>query len=127
MVPGDGGVADGLFAGGVAAEGHGMAFEEDGGEGGFADDGAALLENPGGGDFVGAEKDVVGGIERSALDAIVDAIDGGAVAGVEVFEEVRAVLFGDAGVVGGDHGIVEADVAIGGTAELDGARSGDGG
>src|SRR5579883_58048 len=127
VMPGDGGMRDGLFAGGIAADGHGMSLEEDGGESGFAEDGFAFLEDPGGRDFIGAEENVVGGMERRALDAIMDAIKGGAVAGVEIFDEVGAVMFGDASVMGGDHGVVEADVAIGSAADVDGARSRSGG
>jgi hypothetical protein len=104
-----------------------MSLEEDGGESGFAEDGFAFLEDPGGRDFIGAEENVVGGMERRALDAIMDAIKGGAVAGVEIFDEVGAVMFGDASVMGGDHGVVEADVAIGSAADVDGARSRSGG
>src|SRR5215831_12781148 len=113
MVPGDGGMAHGLFAGRVAAKGHGLAFEKNGGEGRFSADGVALFEKERSGNLVGTEKNVVRGAERGALDAILNAIDGGAVARVEIFDEKRAVLLGDFRVMRRDHWVVEDNLAIG--------------
>ena len=56
------------------------------------------------------------------LNAVLNTVDGGAIAGAEIFQNVGAVLLRDTGVVAGNDRIVEADIAIGGAANLNYSR-----
>ncbi len=119
-MPGNHGAIERLIALGISAEENPIAIEADGSADGLAGDGAAGGEEFGGFYFEGAEVDVVIGAEGDAGgDAIVDAVYGGAVHGVEIFEKILAAGFGDAGVFAGDDGEIEDDVAFGGAAYAD--------
>ena len=127
VMPGNHGAIEGLVALGIATEENPIAIEADGGADGFARDGAALVEKFGGFYFEGAEVDVVIGAEGDAgRDAIVDAVYGCAVHGVEIFDKILAAGFGDAGVFAGDDGEIQDDVTFGGAAYADYALGGRG-
>ncbi len=125
VTPTDHGQIEGNLALGVAPNLHRLAAERDGLEGGLANlDLGLQIEKLRGGDLVGAEVDLVGGLQNGALDAVAQLVDGGSVAGVAVLDEVLAVLVVNDGVIPTDDGQINLDIGFRGASDGDRAAAG---
>ena len=110
---------DRVVALGIAADDHRLAREGHRLERRVAHDHATIAQEPRGGNLERPQIDVVAGHQRRFRDAVLDFIDGGAVAGAQIFQEELPVLLADPGVIPRDHRVVQDHVGVGCAADAD--------